>query len=120
VILAADDQHIMRSIVFRAVFDRLQANVMVWIGRVPVKRFRDGACGHARADSISSVRSLLGVNGEDVVDRSVRRHDDGVRRDGVAVFVVTCAVLLSPPSILSACVPVKMRPPLFNGARKAA
>src|SRR5438105_4598158 len=78
-VLAADNQHVIGSCL--VIPDTLQSHVVIWVGRVPVKRSGDGAAGDARADDIGQIGSLLGVNGEKVVNRSVGCHDQGRSSD---------------------------------------
>ena len=76
VIFAADDE----QIVLFAIRRELQASVVVGIFRVPVERVGDGAARHVRSDDVRAIRRLLGVHGEEIVDRRVRAHDEVVGR----------------------------------------
>ena len=79
VILAADDQQIL------PVVQRLYANVVVGVERIPDERVGHRSLGHAPGDRVSPVRQLLGVDRHPVVDRGVGREHGGARPDDAAI-----------------------------------
>ena len=71
-VLTADDQQIV-----------MQADIVIGVARVPGECFRHCARRHARADHVGHVGRLLGVDGEEIVDRHIRRDHHGIGRDDV-------------------------------------
>ena len=89
---------------------RLKPHVVKRVLDVPVKRARHGTLGHEGPDDVRHVRRLLRVDRDAVVDRAVRRHDDGPggdlavpagdagRRSGLDAFGVEPAENASTPA----------------------
>ena len=64
---------------------RLDPDIVVGIGRVPVEGPGDRTERHPGPDDIGGVGGLLGVDGYAVADRGVGGHDDRVAVDAVPV-----------------------------------
>ncbi len=92
VIFTANDQNIMRIIIFVA----LETYVMIRIARVPVERLSDRASRNNNADHVRDVRRLLGMNRDAIVHRSVRRYYYDVCRHNRPVTGFN-------PSVLATC-----------------
>ena len=84
VIFAADDEHLVIQLVSEPVFAGLDADVMVGIGRVPVEAMRHGAFWNSPSDDVGAIGSLLAVDDEPVVHRSIGTDDNVVGADYVA------------------------------------
>ncbi len=70
VIFAADDEHIVSAV------ERMRADVVIRVVRVPVQRARHRALRNARADRERAIRRLLHVRDHVVADRRVGGDDD--------------------------------------------
>ena len=78
VIFPSDDQHIaLALVVVRAV----EPDVVIRVLGVPVEGLRYRAVRHCDSDHIGHVGSLLGMDGDEVIDRGVRRHHHCVSSD---------------------------------------
>ena len=74
----ADDEDVVRALALL----RVEPHVVVRIARVPQQERTERAARHLQADDIGVVRRHLRVQHEAVVERRVRRDDDGLRMHG--------------------------------------
>ena len=90
VVFSADDQYVLpfgRARLRHAGLrrKRLNSHVMVRVKRVPVECGRDRPMRYDGADGVAHVGGLFGVDRQEVVDRRIRRHHDGIGGDDPAV-----------------------------------
>src|ERR1700682_1371788 len=62
----------------------LEANVVIGIGSVPIESFRYRTMRDARTHDGRQIGCLLGMNGEEIIDGRVRRHNYGCGSDNWA------------------------------------
>jgi hypothetical protein len=75
VVRTANDQRVARFI------QRLEADIVIIIKSVPIKRVREDALWQSESHSVGAVRSLLGMYGRAVIDRGICRDHCGTRLD---------------------------------------
>ena len=82
-VLAADDERVVENVALEDARMRfvegLDADVVIWIGRVPVEARRHGAARHDGGDGEGAIGRLLGVRLHHVGDGSIRTHADRLR-----------------------------------------
>jgi hypothetical protein len=76
-VLAADDQNVAVGIGLAF----LQPHIVIRLKRVPIECIADGVFRNTGTDHVRHVGRLLGMERDEVVDRRVRGHDDGVGDD---------------------------------------
>ena len=79
VVLTTDDEDLVMRI------QRCQPDVMIRIEVVPVEATRNRTLRNLHPDHVGAIRCLLGVDGHPVVHRRVRREDERVGPDRMAV-----------------------------------
>jgi hypothetical protein len=85
VVLPAHDEDLVVGLLSGRIFNRLQSDVVIRVGRIPVQSIGDGSLGYASADDIRPVCGLLAVNDQPVVNGSVGTDDDVVGADHVTI-----------------------------------
>ena len=75
-VFATDDKNFLWT-AYGGVFDH--TNIVKWIGGIPVESVLDTAGRNWNSDHVSSIRALLGVHRDAVIERSIRGNDGGLR-----------------------------------------
>jgi len=83
VVLAADDEDLVVRFLTRRILGLVDPDVVIRIGRIPVESARNGIFRNARADDVRSIRGLLGVDDQPVIDGCICADDDVVGVDHV-------------------------------------
>src|SRR6266566_7098233 len=84
-IFATDDQNFVIELVAGVVLCLLQADVVIWIGSIPVQAVWNRTAWDPGANDVGAVGGLLAVDYQPVIDWRIGADYDIVRTDDVTV-----------------------------------
>ena len=102
-IFTADDEDILKLCRVDSRVDFVKADIVIWIGSIPIKSTRDRSAWNTCTDDVGSISCLFRVQDDPVVDWTVSRNDDVIGRYDTTV---TCGYLarLTVDDLISVCV----------------